>query len=234
MPQRRDWRQVRIGRDLLAGLMVGLVALPLAVGFRVSSGVGAEAGLVTAIVAGTVAAVFGGSRFQVSGPTGAMTVVLVPIVADFADGVLVVGLLAGVVLVGLAYARAGRFIPLRPRPGRGGLHRRHRGHHRPAAGPRCSRCRGPRGQGGGPRVPRRRRLGGGPPSGCHSRSPRRSSCSSSPWAGSVPAGPASLLAVVAATALNSSLGWGAAPIGAIPAGLPPRACRAFPGGQVDS
>ncbi|MCD6639470.1 MAG: SulP family inorganic anion transporter [Nocardioides sp.] len=97
--------------------MVGLVALPLALGFGVSSGMGATAGLVTAIVAGAVAAVFGGSRVQVSGPTGAMTVVLVPIFATYgADGVLVVGLLAGLILVGLALAGAGRFIRYVPVP----------------------------------------------------------------------------------------------------------------------
>ena len=93
---------MRPGRDLTAGVMVGLIALPLALGFGVSSGLGAGAGLVTAVVAGGLAAVFGGSRVQVSGPTGAMTVVLVPIVATHgADGVLVVGLLAGLILVGL-------------------------------------------------------------------------------------------------------------------------------------
>ncbi|MDK6448715.1 SulP family inorganic anion transporter, partial [Enterococcus faecalis] len=80
---------------LSAGLMVALVALPLALGFGVASGVGAAAGITTAIVAGILAAVFGGSNVQVSGPTGAMTVVLIPIVANHgADGVLVVGVLA--------------------------------------------------------------------------------------------------------------------------------------------
>jgi SulP family sulfate permease len=97
--------------------MVGLVALPLALGFGVSSGMGATAGLVTAVVAGAVAAVGGGSRVQVSGPTGAMTVVLVPIFATYGrDGVLVVGLLAGAILVGLALLRAGRFIRYVPVP----------------------------------------------------------------------------------------------------------------------
>lgn len=104
-------------RDLTAGVMVGLVALPLALGFGVSSGMGATAGLVTAIVAGAVAAVFGGSRVQVSGPTGAMTVVLVPIIATYGpDGVLVVGLMAGIMLIGLGYAGAGRFIRYVPVP----------------------------------------------------------------------------------------------------------------------
>jgi SulP family sulfate permease len=97
--------------------MVGLIALPLALGFGVSSGLGPGAGLVTAVVAGGLAAVFGGSRVQVSGPTGAMTVVLVPIIATHgADGVLVVGLLAGLVLIGLGYAGAGRFIRYVPVP----------------------------------------------------------------------------------------------------------------------
>ncbi|CAI9403407.1 SulP family inorganic anion transporter [Nocardioides sp. T2.26MG-1] len=117
LPHASDWRPLRLGADLTAGLMVGLVALPLALGFGASSGLGAGAGLVTAIVAGAVAAVFGGSRVQVSGPTGAMTVVLVPIVATHgADGVLVVGLMAGVVLLVLGYVGAGRFIRYVPVP----------------------------------------------------------------------------------------------------------------------
>jgi len=112
LPQRSDWSHVVPGRDLTAGVMVGLVALPLALGFGASSGMGATAGLITAIVAGALAAVFGGSRVQVSGPTGAMTVVLVPIIATYGSrGVLVVGLLAGLILIGLGYAGAGKFIP---------------------------------------------------------------------------------------------------------------------------
>jgi MFS superfamily sulfate permease-like transporter len=117
LPRRSDWSHVKPGRDLTAGLMVGLVALPLALGFGASSGMGAAAGLTTAIVAGALAAVFGGSRVQVSGPTGAMTVVLLPIIATYgAQGVLVVGLMAGVILIGLGYARAGRFIRYIPIP----------------------------------------------------------------------------------------------------------------------
>lgn len=95
--------------------MVALVALPLALGFGIASGAGARAGLITAVVAGIVAAVFGGSRVQVSGPTGAMTVVLVPIVAAHGvDGVLVVGVLAGLILIGLAISGAGRAIRYLP------------------------------------------------------------------------------------------------------------------------
>ncbi|MES5824780.1 SulP family inorganic anion transporter [Streptomyces sp. RG80] len=104
-------------RDLLAGLTVAIVALPLALGFGVSSGLGAQAGLATAVVAGALAAFFGGSNLQVSGPTGAMTVVLVPIVGEFGpSGVLTVGLMAGVMLVALAGLRAGKYMQYVPAP----------------------------------------------------------------------------------------------------------------------
>ncbi|WTQ70380.1 SulP family inorganic anion transporter [Streptomyces sp. NBC_00161] len=104
-------------RNLLAGLTVAIVALPLALGFGVSSGLGAEAGLATAVVAGALAAIFGGSNLQVSGPTGAMTVVLVPIVAQYGPGgVLTVGLMAGALLIGLALLRAGRYMQYVPAP----------------------------------------------------------------------------------------------------------------------
>ncbi|MER7441127.1 SulP family inorganic anion transporter [Micromonospora avicenniae] len=119
LPQRADWAAARRspGRDLLAGLTVAVVALPLALAFGVTSGLGAEAGLVTAVIAGAVAAIFGGSNLQVSGPTGAMTVVLVPVVQRFgATGVLMVGALAGLVLIVLAAARLGRYVRYLPVP----------------------------------------------------------------------------------------------------------------------
>ncbi|MFJ6215131.1 SulP family inorganic anion transporter [Streptomyces sp. NPDC092296] len=104
-------------KDLLAGLTVAIVALPLALGFGISSGAGAQAGLVTAVIAGAVAAVCGGSNLQVTGPTGAMTVVLVPIVHRYGtNGVITVGLLAGAILVALALARAGRWMAYVPVP----------------------------------------------------------------------------------------------------------------------
>ncbi|MFF5212509.1 SulP family inorganic anion transporter [Streptosporangium sp. NPDC000396] len=117
LPSTLDWTPVRRDprRDLLAGLTVAIVALPLALAFGVSSGLGAQAGLVTAIVAGALAAIFGGSNLQVSGPTGAMTVVLVPIVHQYgARGVLMVGLLAGLALIALAVVRVGRFAQFMP------------------------------------------------------------------------------------------------------------------------
>lgn len=108
----RSWRG-----DVVAGITVGVVALPLALAFGVTTGLGASAGLVTAIVAGLVAGVFGGSNVQVSGPTGAMTVVLVPIVARFGvDAVFVVGLMAGVLIVAASFARMGRYLAFVPWP----------------------------------------------------------------------------------------------------------------------
>lgn len=99
----------------MAGLTVAIVALPLALAFGAASGLGAQAGLVTAVFAGIVAAVFGGSNIQVSGPTGAMTVVLVPVVHEHgATGVLMVGLLAGLVLVCMAMTHLGRYVRYLP------------------------------------------------------------------------------------------------------------------------
>lgn len=108
----RTWR-----RDLLAGVTVGIVALPLALAFGVSSGAGAESGLVTAIVAGVVAAVFGGSHVQVSGPTGAMVVVLGPIVASHGTAALaVVCILAGLLVAAAGALRLGQAVALIPWP----------------------------------------------------------------------------------------------------------------------
>lgn len=97
--------------DLVAGLTVAIVALPLALAFGIASGLGAGSGIVTAVLAGAIAAVFGGSRFQVSGPTGAMTVVLLPIVSQFGkDAVLAVGLMAGVLLALAGWFKLGQHI----------------------------------------------------------------------------------------------------------------------------
>ena len=119
LPGARDYADV--GRswrgDLLAGLTVGIVALPLALGFGIASGAGAAAGLITAIVAGVIAAVFGGSNVQVSGPTGAMVVVLAPIVAAHGMGaVAVVSVLAGVMVLIAGAARLGRAVSFIPWP----------------------------------------------------------------------------------------------------------------------
>lgn len=99
------------GADLVAGATVAVVALPLALGFGITSGAGAASGLVTAIVAGFIAAVAGSSRFQVSGPTGAMTVILVPIVASLGVGALLpLGLMSGLIVIAFGLLRLGWFI----------------------------------------------------------------------------------------------------------------------------
>ncbi len=119
LPSRGDWTPVRNTwrPDITAGLTVGIIALPLALAFGVSSGVGAAAGLVTAIVAGAVAAIFGGSNVQVSGPTGAMVVILAPIVATHGVGaVALLSLMAGTVVLLMGVLGLGRSVALIPWP----------------------------------------------------------------------------------------------------------------------
>lgn len=119
LPRAADWTPIRTTwrPDLVAGLTVGIVALPLALAFGVSSGVGAAAGLVTAIVAGAIAAIFGGSNVQVSGPTGAMVVILAPIVATHGVGaVALLSLMAGVIVLATGVVGLGRSVALIPWP----------------------------------------------------------------------------------------------------------------------
>jgi SulP family sulfate permease len=101
--------------DLTAGLTVAVVALPLALAFALATGVGVRAGLATAVVAGAVAAVFGGSSLQVTGPTGAMTVILVPLVAKHGPGVVLpLAVMAGLVILAAALLRLGRLLAYEP------------------------------------------------------------------------------------------------------------------------
>lgn len=119
LPRRQDYAALRHSwrGDVVAGVTVGIVALPLALAFGVSSGVGAEAGLITAIVAGLVAAVFGGSNVQVSGPTGAMVVVLAPIVVSHGVGsVVIISILAGIIVLVAGVLRLGRTVSYIPWP----------------------------------------------------------------------------------------------------------------------
>lgn len=101
----------QFGKDLIAGVTVGIVALPLAIGFGITSGMSAQAGISTAILAGFIAAIFGGSRFQVSGPTGAMTVVLIPVIAkNGTEAIPVLGLMAGAIVIAMSLLRLGTII----------------------------------------------------------------------------------------------------------------------------
>jgi SulP family sulfate permease len=103
--------------DALAGLVVGIVALPLSMALAIAVGVPPQHGLYTAIVAGIVVAVAGGSKFQVTGPTAAFVVVLAPIVSRHGlPGLLTAGLMAGVLLVVMGVARLGKLIQFIPHP----------------------------------------------------------------------------------------------------------------------
>src|SRR5262249_14812835 len=101
--------------DVLAGLVVGVVALPLAIAFAIASGVRPEQGLYTAIIAGFAISAFSGSRVQIGGPTGAFVVIVFSIVERFGyDGLAIATVMAGGLLVLLGLARLGtviRFVP---------------------------------------------------------------------------------------------------------------------------
>ncbi|MFT3892856.1 MAG: SulP family inorganic anion transporter [Anaerolineales bacterium] len=104
-------------QDLLAGLTVAAVALPLALAFGVASGASAAAGLVTAIIAGLVIGALAGAPFQISGPTGAMSAVLIVLVQRYGlEGIWLAGLLSGVFLLIIGLLRLGRFIAFIPAP----------------------------------------------------------------------------------------------------------------------
>jgi SulP family sulfate permease len=103
-------RQIFV-KDLISGVTVAIVALPLAIGFGITAGLSAAAGISTAIIAGFIAGLFGGSRFQVSGPTGAMTVVLIPVISKFGIAAIpTLGLMAGLIVIAMSLIRLGSLI----------------------------------------------------------------------------------------------------------------------------
>jgi SulP family sulfate permease len=103
--------------DLVAGIIVGIVALPLAIAFAIASGVKPEQGLYTAIIAGITVSVLGGSRVQIAGPTGAFIVIVYGIVQKFGyDGLAVATMLAGVILIAMGLARLGTLLKFIPYP----------------------------------------------------------------------------------------------------------------------
>ncbi len=103
--------------DLIAGLIVGVVALPLAIAFGIASGVTPEHGLITAVVAGFLISFFGGSRVQIGGPTGAFIVIVYGIVQQYGvDGLMVATIMAGLMLVAMGILRLGSIIKFMPYP----------------------------------------------------------------------------------------------------------------------
>lgn len=107
----------RLSKDLMAGLTVAAVALPLALAFGVSSGATAAAGLLTAIISGFAISLFGGAFYQISGPTGAMAAILMSIIAKYQmSGVFIATILAGIILVLAGVLRLGRLTAFIPMP----------------------------------------------------------------------------------------------------------------------
>ena len=103
--------------DLVAGTIVGIVALPLAIAFAIASGVPPERGLITAIVAGFLISALGGSRVQIGGPTGAFVVIVYGIVQRYGvEGLTIATIMAGVILVAMGIARLGQIIKFIPHP----------------------------------------------------------------------------------------------------------------------
>jgi SulP family sulfate permease len=104
-------------KDLMAGLTVGVISLPLAMAFAIASGVKPEYGIYTTIIAAFLAAVFGGSRYQVTGPTGAFIPILLSIVLTYGyENLLIAGLMAGAILVVMGLLQMGSLIKFIPRP----------------------------------------------------------------------------------------------------------------------
>ncbi len=103
--------------DLMAGIIVGIVALPLAIAFGIASGVSPEKGIITAIVAGMMISIFGGSKVQIGGPTGAFIVIVYGIIQQYGiQGLTIATLMAGVFLIGLGVLRLGTIIKYIPYP----------------------------------------------------------------------------------------------------------------------
>src|SRR5947208_6425934 len=114
---REGYTRQQFQGDLLGGLTVGIVALPLSIALAIASGVKPEQGLYTAIFAGFVIAVLGGTRAQISGPTGAFIVIVYGIVQKYGyDGLVVATLIAGVLLLIMGLARMGAFLKFVPYP----------------------------------------------------------------------------------------------------------------------
>ncbi len=103
--------------DLSAGIIVGIVALPLAIAFAIASGVPPEAGLITAVIAGFLVSFLGGSRVQIAGPSGALIVVIYGVAAQHGlDGVVLASMMAGIMLVAMGLLKAGSIIQFTPYP----------------------------------------------------------------------------------------------------------------------
>src|SRR5581483_6286456 len=113
----KGYNGAQLGRDVQAGILVGVVALPLAIAFAIASGADPHAGLVTVVIAGAIVAVLGGTRFGVAGPTSSFVTVLYGIVLLHGlEGLLLASMLAGALLVLAGLCRLGTILKLIPYP----------------------------------------------------------------------------------------------------------------------
>lgn len=113
----KNYDRRQFGKDVLAGLIVGIVALPLAIAFAIASGVSPEKGIYTAIIAGFIISAMGGSRVQIGGPTGAFIVIVYGIVQlHGVNGLIIATFMAGVMLIIMGFARLGSVIKFIPQP----------------------------------------------------------------------------------------------------------------------
>jgi sulfate permease, SulP family len=113
----KNYNRQQFGKDVMAGLIVGIVALPLAIAFAIASGVSPEKGLYTAVIAGFIISAMGGSRVQIGGPTGAFIVIVYGIVQlHGVNGLIIATFMAGVMLIIMGFARLGSVIKFIPHP----------------------------------------------------------------------------------------------------------------------
>ena len=113
----RNYSRERFAQDALAGIIVGIVAIPLAIAFGISSGVGPTEGLVTAIIAGFLVSLLGGSKVQIGGPTGAFIVIIYGIIQQYGlAGLTIATVMAGILLLIMGFARLGSVIKFVPYP----------------------------------------------------------------------------------------------------------------------
>lgn len=113
----REYSKESLSADAMAGVIVGIVALPLAIAFAIASGVSPEKGIITAVIAGFIISVFGGSKVQIGGPTGAFIVIVYGIIQDYGfDGLMVATIMAGLFLILLGFLKLGTIIKYIPYP----------------------------------------------------------------------------------------------------------------------
>src|SRR5574344_1070892 len=113
----KGYNGTKFSKDVMAGIIVGIVAIPLAIAFGIASGVGPTEGLVTAIIAGFIISMLGGSKVQIGGPTGAFIVIIYGVIQQYGEsGLIVATLMAGIILILLGVFKLGAVIKFIPYP----------------------------------------------------------------------------------------------------------------------